>query len=506
MQALLIILMIICIAAPFAALLCVKKRTQQDEELSQKLALFEHDLQRFETLLKEEMTRSRAELAGNLQQNREELNRSLSANEKRFSEFITASAERSDVFTTSVNSRFEHIRESITGDLGKLQESNSQKLGEVRKVVEEKLQQNREELNRSLSANEKRFSEFITASAERSDAFTTSVNSRFEHIRESISGDLGKLQESNSKKLDEMRKVVDDKLQESIEKRFNDSFKLISDRLEAVHKGLGEMQNIASGVGDLKRVLTNVKTRGGLGEVQLGAILEQYLAPDQYVVTAQVKRNSNERVEFAVKMPGRKEDENCVLLPLDSKFPTEDYQRLLNAYETANREEIASCGKALETAVKRFASDIQEKYINPPTTTDFALMFVPSEGLYAEILRRPGLFETLQRTCRVTVVGPANLVAFLNSLQMGFRTLAIEKRSSEVWKVLGAVKSEFGKFSDVLEKMRNRLDMAVKEIDNAGVRSRAIERKLRTVEQLPGDEAEKLLTLDEDAPFAERED
>ena len=383
-------------------------------------------------------------------------------------------------------------------DLQKLEQLFREEMGRSRLELATTLQQNREEITRSLNANEKRFSEFITTSSERSEAFTSSVNSRFEHIRESMTENLNKLQENNTKKLDEMRKVVDEKLQESIEKRFNNSFKLISERLEAVHKGLGEMQNIASGVGDLKRVLTNVKTRGCIGEIQLGVILEQYLAPDQYIITAQVKPNTGERVEFAVKMPGKKDDETCVLLPLDSKFPTEDYQRLLTAYDNADKDEITTSSKALENAVKKFASDIKEKYINPPVTTDFALMFVPSEGLYAEILRRPGLFEQIQRDYRVTVVGPANLVAFLNSLQMGFRTLAIEKRSSEVWTVLGAVKTEFGKFSTVLEKMRSRLDLAVKEIDNAGVRSRAIERKLRGVEQLPEEEAGKYLSLDED--------
>ena len=380
-------------------------------------------------------------------------------------------------------------------DIQHLESLIRSEMGQSRTELAGSLRQNREELAKSLGANEKRFNEFITSNAERSEAFTSSVNSRFEHIRESMAESLGKIQENNAKKLDEMRKVVDEKLQESVEKRFNDSFKLISERLEAVHKGLGEMQMIASGVGDLKRVLTNVKTRGGIGEVQLGAVLEQYLAPDQYLITAQVRKNTSERVEFAVRMPGKKGDENPVLLPIDSKFPTEDYQRLLQAYDNADGEEIAASGKALETAIKRFATDIRNKYINPPVTTDFALMFVPSEGLYAEVLRRPGLFELLQRDYRVTVVGPANLVAFLNSLQMGFRTLAIEKRSSEVWAVLGAVKTEFGKFSDVLEKMRGKLDLAVKEIDNAGRRSRAIERKLRSVEELPGAEAETLLAL-----------
>ena len=423
----LILFAVICFVVPFAAVLFFLKKSQLSD-VSNKILMLEHDVQRFETILREEMSRNRTELAGTLQQNREEVVRSLGANEKRFSEFISSSSERSEAFTSSVNSRFEHIRESLTEN-------------------------------------------------------------------------LTKIQENNSKKLDEMRKVVDEKLQESVEKRFNDSFKLISDRLEAVHKGLGEMQTIASGVGDLKRVLTNVKTRGCIGEIQLGVLLEQYLSPEQYVTTAQVKRNTAERVEFAVRMPGRKDDETSVLLPIDSKFPIEDYQRLLNAYDSADGEEVVACGKSLEAAVKRFAGDIHDKYINPPVTTDFALMFVPSEGLYAEILRRPGLFEFLQSKYKVTVVGPVNLVAFLNSLQMGFRTLAIEKRSSEVWNMLGAVKSEFGKFSTVLEKMHDRLSSAMKEVENAGVRTRAIERKLRNVEQLSGSEAEKLLRLDEEIHF-----
>ena len=422
---LLILIVSVLSSCILGALLFILLKKMHNMDMAQRISVLEHDLQRFENLLRDEMGRNRTELAATLQQNREEVVRSLGTNEKRFIEFISTSSERSEAFTSSMNSRFEHIRESLTENLTKIQENNSQKL-------------------------------------------------------------------------DEMRKVVDEKLQESVEKRFNDSFKLISERLEAVHKGLGEMQTIASGVGDLKRVLTNVKTRGCIGEIQLGTILEQYLAPDQYIITAQVKSNTYERVEFAVKMPGRKEDENNILLPIDSKFPIEDYQRLLNAYDNADSDEIASCGKALETAVKRFAGDIHDKYINPPITTDFALMFVPSEGLYAEILRRPGVFEFLQQKFKVTVVGPVNLVAFLNSLQMGFRTLAIEKRSSEVWTMLGAVKSEFGKFSSVLEKMRDRLSGAMKEIDNAGVRSRAIERKLRNVEQLSECEAEKFLKLDEE--------
>ena len=293
-----------------------------------------------------------------------------------------------------------------------------------------------------------------------------------------------------------MRKTVDEKLQETVEKRFSESFKLISERLEQVHKGLGEMQTLASGVGDLKKVLSNVKTRGNLGEIQLGAILEQILSPEQYDQNAAVKEGSQERVEYVIKLPGKNNDNKSLLLPIDSKFPTEDYQRLLDAYENVgnmNPKDVEAISKQFENSVKKNAKDIRDKYINPPTTTDFAIMFVPTEGLYAEILRRTGLFEILQRDFRITVVGPTNLVAFLSSLQMGFKTLAIEKRSSEVWEILGAVKTEFGNFGVVLEKTKKKLQEATDVIDKAGIRSRAIERRLRTVQELPQEQTVALL-------------
>ena len=310
------------------------------------------------------------------------------------------------------------------------------------------------------------------------------LSNSMREIRETVERQLKSIGDDNAKRLEEMRKTVDEKLQESVEKRFNESFKMISDRLEQVHRGLGEMQTLASGVGDLKRVLTNVKTRGNLGEIQLGAILEQMLSPEQYVKNASVRQGSQERVEFAVNLPGF--DGKPILLPIDSKFPIEDYQRLLDAYE-ANAD-IDSATRQFESAVKKNAKDIRDKYINPPVTTDFAIMFVPTEGLYAEILRKNGLFELLQRDYKITVVGPTNTAAFLSSLQMGFRTLAIEKRSSEVWELLGGVKTEFGKFGDTLDRVKNKLDSAAKEIDGAGVRSRAIERRLRNVEALPSPE------------------
>ncbi|MCR4559547.1 MAG: DNA recombination protein RmuC [Bacteroidales bacterium] len=291
---------------------------------------------------------------------------------------------------------------------------------------------------------------------------------------------LKEISEQTEKKLSEIQQLVDNKLKETIENRFDKSFKLINERLEQVSKGLGEMHGLAQGVGDLKKVLSNVKTRGNMGEVELGNILEQILSPAQYVVNACVEEGSQKRVEYAVKLPGSDPDGKSVLLPIDSKFPVEDYYRLLEAYDSSG--DIEHEGQRFEIVVKNAAKEIHDKYIQPPITTDFAIMFVPTEGLYAEILRRTGLFETLRRDYKITVTGPANLAAFLSSLQMGFRTLAIEKRSSEVWKLLSQVKTEFTNFGDILDKTRKKLSEAANVIDSAGVRSRAIERRLRDVE------------------------
>ena len=357
------------------------------------------------------------------------------------------------------------------------------------KSFEEKFTQNVKDFN---DLQKQKFSDLV----ERQENIKKETENKLKEIRETVEGKLKNIQEDNNTKLEEMRKTVDEKLQETVEKRFNESFKLISERLEQVHKGLGEMQTLASGVGDLKKVLTNVKTRGNLGEIQLGAILEQILSPEQYIQNAVIKEGSLERVEYAIKLPGKDNDNKSLLLPVDSKFPTEDYQRLLDAYENIgnlNPKDVESISKQFETSVKKNAKDIRDKYINPPVTTDFAIMFVPTEGLYAEILRRTGLFEILQRDFKITVVGPTNLVAFLSSLQMGFKTLAIEKRSSEVWEILGAVKTEFGNFGNVLEKTKKKLQEAANVIDKAGVRSRAIERKLRTVQELPQEQAVAML-------------
>ncbi len=377
------------------------------------------------------------------------------------------------------------------------------------KSVLDELERHRGELRHSLSENRSEagtsFKTLSDSTAQTLAGFTNKTDERFQllnastenrlnAIRDTLDAKLQLLRDENAKKLDEMRKVVDEKLQETVEKRFNASFKIISENLEKVQKGLGEMQTLAAGVGDLKRVLTNVKTRGNLGEIQLEALLEQCLTSEQYTVNAQVRPNTAERVEFAIKLPGRDPDSAAVLLPVDSKFPVDDYQRLLDGYDAAPPpEELKKIVTGFVNSVTRCAAEINKKYLNPPVTTDFAVMFVPTEGLYAEILRQPGLFERIQRDFKVSVVGPANLMAFLNSLQMGFRTLAIERRSSEVWNLLSAVKTEFGKFGDVLEKTRGHLESAVKDIDAAGVRTRAIERKLREVAALPAADAAELI-------------
>lgn len=321
----------------------------------------------------------------------------------------------------------------------------------------------------------------------------TSNEERMDKMREVVAGQLRSMQEDNGKKLEEMRKTVDEKLHETLEKRLGESFKLVSDRLEQVHKGLGEMQTLASGVGDLKRVLTNIKTRGIWGEIQLGNLLEQILTPEQYAKNVVTIPGSNDRVEFAIKLPGRDKEGTIVWLPIDAKFPQEDYQRLLEAQEQANVILAEEAGKALENRIKNEAKDIATKYISVPHTTEFGILFLPTEGLYAEILRRPGLFEMLLQEYRVIISGPTTLAALLNSLQMGFRTIAIEKRSSEVWSLLGAVKTEFGKFGDLLDKTGKKLQEAGNSIDSAARRSRAIERKLKDVQELPQSEAFDLL-------------
>jgi DNA recombination protein RmuC len=372
----------------------------------------------------------------------------------------------------------------------------------------EDFKQNREELSSSIrSFNETLLQQLKTMADIQKDqlevfsrqllTLTQSNEQRLDRMRETVEERLRSLQEENTKKLDQMREIVDKELHATLEKRLGESFRLVSERLEQVHKGLGEMQALASSVGDLKKVLSNVKTKGILGEIQLGALLEQILTPEQYVKNFATKRGSNERVEFAIKLPGKDDSGRYVYLPIDAKFHEADYNRLLEAYERGDHEIIEDAAKQLEQKIRLSAKEISEKYLDPPHTTDFAIMFLPVEGLYAEVLRRPGLFEALQREYRVTITGPTTLSAFLNSLQMGFRTLAIEKRSSEIWELLGAVKTEFTRFGDLLDKTHKKLLEASNTIEDAAKRSRSIERRLRSVQQISYDKASELLRLDE---------
>ncbi len=319
---------------------------------------------------------------------------------------------------------------------------------------------------------------------------------RLAEVRATLEAQLMQLQQGNAAKLDEMRATVDEKLQSTLQARLGESFKQVADRLEQVHKGLGEMQTLAQGVGDLKHLLTNVKTRGMFGEAQLAALLEQVFAPDQYATQVMTKPGSRFTVDFAIKMPGRSDDGAPCWLPIDAKFPNEDYERLLDAQQRADAEGAEMAARGLEQRIKLEAKSMADKYLEPPHTTDFAILFLPTEGLYAEVLRRPGLMEVLQREYRVTLAGPTTLMAMLNSLQMGFRTLALEKRSSEVWQVLGAVKTEFGKFGDVLARVKSQTQTVLNTLDSAETRSRAMGRALKAVEALPQEQASALLPLD----------
>lgn len=315
--------------------------------------------------------------------------------------------------------------------------------------------------------------------------FGDSVEQKMEAVRLVVDAKLKNIQEDNAHQLEEMRKTVDEKLHTTLENRLGEAFKLVSERLEQVQKGLGEMQSLASGVGDLKKVLLNVKTKGVLGEGQLGAILDQILTPAQYDKNVKTKEKSSDHVEFAVKIPSKDDSGSFLWLPIDAKFPTEDYMSLIDAYEKGDISEIETYTKSLKAKIERFAKDISAKYIDPPNTTDFAIMFLPFEGLFAEVLRIPGLFEKIQREYKITITGPTTISAFLSSLQMGFRTLAIQKRSSEVWKVLGEVKTAFTKFGDTLDAVRDRLEKAVTTVDDARKKSKTLQGKLRAVEEVP---------------------
>ncbi len=386
-----------------------------------------------------------------------------------------------------------------------------------RKETADLAQAQREELRNNLASFEKHLDEDAKAQQEalrqQFDDLLKQLHNQgktsleaVKDVRETIEKQLKEIREDNGKRLEEMRKTVDEKLQDTLEKRLGESFKQVSERLEQVHKGLGEMQSIASGVGDLKKVLTNVKTKGILGEYQLANIIEQLLPREQYEENVATRPGSSERVEFAIRMPGNSDDD-VVWLPIDSKFPLNGYEELLNAREAGDLDAIASAEKALTATLEKFAKDISEKYVEAPYTTDFGVMFLPIESLYAEVLRHPGVFETLQRKYRITVTGPTTMSALLNSLQMGFRTLAVTKRSSEVWKILEAVKTEFGKFSNQLEKVDKQLSTAKKSLEDLrSTRTNVMQRRLKDVGTLDTRESESLLDISADSVETDEEE
>jgi len=381
---------------------------------------------------------------------------------------------------------------SFADQLAKLSESNAAQLDKVREGMAIQAQLGREEQATSL----KRFGDTLNQTLA---ALTQSNTQRMAEVKATLEERIQSLQNDNAAKLEEMRRTVDEKLHATLEQRLGESFKLVSDRLEKVHQGLGEMQQLAVGVGDLKRVLTNVKTRGTWGEVQLEMLLQQVMTSDQFAKNVETIPGTGAYVEFAIRLPGNGDGGKPVWLPIDAKFPKEQYERLSEAIDRADADGIAAAGRDLERAVRLEAKTIAEKYVSPPLTTDFALLFLPTEGLYAEVMRRPGLSDEVQRIHRVCIAGPSTLSALLNSLQMGFCTLALEKRSSEVWQILGAVKTEFAKFGDVLAATKQTLERAAKSIESAEVRTRQMSRKLKSVEAMPTEKAQKLLgvnTLD----------
>lgn len=424
------------------------------EETKSKFENLEKSIARFEGLLKEEFVANREETSRNGKALREELNSAFRLLENsilsRMTQISTLQKNQLDTFSSHLNKINEANNELQKGKFDDL----LYKQTELTKITEQKL----------------------------------------EKLRETMESNLKAMQEDNSKKLEKMRETVDEKLHKTLEERLGESFNLVSQRLEQVHKGLGEMQNLATGVGDLKKVLSNVKTRGIFGEIQLEKILEQLLTVEQYDKNVATKKGSKDVVEFAIKLPGKDDSGDIVYLPIDSKFPMDCYNNLLDAYEEGDATKIDTALKILETNIKKCAKDIRDKYIDPPNSTDFAIMFLPVEGLYAEVLRRTSLVESLQREFKINITGPTTLAALLNSLQMGFKTLAIEKRSSEVWKVLGAVKTEFEKFGGVLSKTQDKINQASNELEAlVGTRTKQIQRKLSSIQKLSLHEAEKYL-------------
>ena len=494
----LLIAVLVLLIGVIALLLVLLGRTSQTDAsvLAPRLDAYEKAQERTERAVREEVARSRDELGRAAREQRQELvgafatfgdavtqrmlevdsaqKAQLDAFSAQLAAFATDSGVRLDGIRTESANSARQLREEVIAALNGIADSTSNTMRNLAGVQQTRLD--------SMSA----------AIDKLGDANKESLES----VRATVETKLQSIQTDNASQLDQIRQTVDEKLQGTLEKRLGESFKQVSERLEQVHRGLGEMQTLATGVGDLKKVLTNVKTRGTWGEVQLGALLEQVLTTDQYSTNVATK-GGGERVEYAIKLPGQNADaDETVWLPIDAKFPVEDYQRLIDAQDRGDIDGVEAAGKQLEARVKASASDICNKYVSPPNTTDFGVMFLPIEGLFAEVIRRPGLTEAIQRDCRVVIPGPTTLWSILNSLQMGFRTLAIQKRSSEVWTLLAAVKTEWMKYGDVLEVVQKRLTQASDTIEKAKVRSRAVGRRLRDVQELPAAEATAFLPID----------
>ena len=435
--------------------------------LKNETAYLRQTLKEAEANLKGEFVSNRQENSGNAKGLREEVSHQLNVFTKTFSDQLSA-------LTAALTEKFAGFQAAI--DLHN--KENRKELRENLASFKSHLDDGFQHFNQKLRDN---FEDFVKLQQKQHEANAAILG----ELKATLSGSVLQMQEGNEKKLEEMRKTVDEKLHETLETRLGASFKLVSERLEAVHKGLGDMQTLAGSVGDLKKVMSNVKSRGILGEYQLQNLLEDLLTNEQYERNVKTKPGSGAVVEFAIRMPQGQSLEKALWLPVDSKFPKEDYEYLVAAYEQGDSEKIEECRKSFVRGIRKNAQDIREKYIDPPNTTEYGIMFLPFESLFGEVLRTPGLFEQLQRDYKITVTGPTTLSALLNSLQMGFRTLAIERRSSEVWDLLAAVKTEFGQFGTILEKTKKKLDEAVNVIDSAGIRTRAIERKLRSVQELP---------------------
>lgn len=444
-----ILLIIVIVLLIINIFICIKPRESNLQKFSEDI---EKKFDSIEKMSRQEFYANREESRRNEQENRQEMKISMDSLTSSLSRHImnlsTLQQNQFDINSKSLENTLNSFNENMMKSLDNLAQLQNEKLNQLTKVTEEK--------------------------------FTT-------------------LTKSTEDNLEKMRVTVDEKLQNTLEKRLGESFKMVNDRLEQVYKGLGEMQTLATGVGDLKKVLSNVKTRGVLGEIQLERILEQFLAPEQYAKNVITKKGSRETVEFAIKLPGKDEVKDTIYLPLDAKFPLDIYNKLVDAYEEGNQSLIDSASKELERFIKKSAKDIRDKYIDPPNTTEFGILFLPTEGLYAEVIKRQQLVEDLQRNFKINITGPTTLVALLNSLQMGFKTLAIERHSSEVWKVLGAVKTEFAKFETVLNAAQSKLNQASSEIDKlVGTRTRQINRKLESVEKLSYDQAYEYIASTKD--------